>query len=98
MAEPVTEKKKKRLFGLGFLLDDYTERKRKWLENDSKMSFGKYTLRMSLIAVFLVVDFLGVPSFVVYLSPGRLEFVLLLVLILLPLFYAEKKVLDAAAK
>jgi hypothetical protein len=71
-------------------MDEYGRRRRERLMKESSLSFRKYGLRIGLIAFFLLVDTLMLPTVALATTSNTLELVVALGVSLLVAVYLQK--------
>lgn len=92
------ERRRKEGLPLWSLIDEFSAKKRRWLLNESKLSFAAYLTRMGLITLFMLVDLIAFPSVVFLLPMTTLVHVLISGLGLLIMVYYESKLVRSVGR
>jgi hypothetical protein len=76
------------------LLDRYAEWRKRRLAASCEAPLKTYLLKMGFIALFLVADFLLVPSIYFNFFPATKTTAVILAMLLIPLIFSESKLLN----
>lgn len=74
----------------------YGARKRRGMQSDARLSFGKYLVKIGLVFAFILVDLIFFPSLIQVFIPVSFYFFVAWGIGLLILVYTEKEIFDLA--